>query len=522
MNNIKNEMNVVLYMRYSSDRQTEQSIEGQQRVCTEYCERQGYKIVGTYIDRALSASKNTEKREDFLRMIKDSEKGNFNAVIVYKLDRFSRNRYDSAIYKNKLKKNGVRVISATENISDTPEGVILESVLEGMAEFYSKELSQKVTRGMNETALKGNFCGGHIPLGYKIVNKKYTIDDLTAPIVKEAFEKYTKGESAIGICRDFNDRGLRTASGSKFGKTTIRTILHNEKYTGVYKYKDVRIENAIPPIISKELFDKVQTRLEMNAEAPGANTAKTEYMLAGKLFCGHCESKMIGECGTGKSGRVYNYYSCASRKGKRICDKRNLHKEWIEQVVAEDAYALLNEVGIEAIADMAIKEAERLNAKNETAPLLEKKLKETEKSIENLLKLVERGSMSDSLFTRLTELEDQKKELRLNLEKEQQSVIKLDRYKIIFWLSEFIKGDIKDPNFQRKLINMLVNSVTVWDEPDGWYKITAVYNIIDNTSKPVKCSTVEREAPPKSKGTSVRCLLILHSLHDEDPLKPKV
>ena len=147
-------MNVVLYMRYSSDKQTEQSIEGQERICTAYCQSHNMTIIGKYIDRALSASKHTEKRDEFQRMIRDSEKQTFEAVVVYKLDRFSRNRYDSAIYKNKLRKNGVKVVSATENISDSPEGIILESVLEGMAEFYSKELSQKVSRGMHETALK--------------------------------------------------------------------------------------------------------------------------------------------------------------------------------------------------------------------------------------------------------------------------------------------------------------------------------------------------------------------------------
>ena len=147
-------MDVVLYMRYSSDRQNEQSIEGQRHVCEEFCRASGFTIRGEYVDRALTATKDAEKRLEFQKMIKDSEKGLWQAVVVYKLDRFARNRFDSATYKARLKKNGVRVISATENISDNPEGIILESVLEGMAEFYSKELAQKITRGMHESALK--------------------------------------------------------------------------------------------------------------------------------------------------------------------------------------------------------------------------------------------------------------------------------------------------------------------------------------------------------------------------------
>ena len=193
-------MDVVLYMRYSSDRQTEQSIEGQQRVCTEFCKAQGYNIVGKYIDRATSAFKDTSKRVSFNKMIKDSDRQQWQAVVVYKLDRFARNRYDSATYKSRLKKNGVKVISATENISDNPEGIILEAVLEGMAEFYSKELSQKINRGMTETAYKGNSCGGQIPLGYKVVNKKLVIDEPNAEIVKESFARYANGESVADIC----------------------------------------------------------------------------------------------------------------------------------------------------------------------------------------------------------------------------------------------------------------------------------------------------------------------------------
>ena len=181
-----------LYVRFSSHNQTEQSIEGQTRVCRDFCKRHNIRIVEIYADRATSASKDIEKRVQFLKMIKDSEKGLFDAVIVYKLDRFARSRYDSATYKYRLKRNGVQLISATENISNDPEGIILESVLEGMAEFYSAELSQKINRGMRESAYKHNSIGGAIPLGYKIEDKKLVIDPKTAPIVKEAFEKYTR------------------------------------------------------------------------------------------------------------------------------------------------------------------------------------------------------------------------------------------------------------------------------------------------------------------------------------------
>jgi len=405
-------MNAVLYLRYSSDKQTEQSIEGQQRVCEDYCNSKGIEIIDVYIDRALSASKNTEKREAFQQMIRDSEKKNFEAVIVYKLDRFSRNRYDSAIYKNKLRKNGIRVISATENISDSPEGVILESVLEGMAEFYSKELAQKVTRGMNETALKANSCGGKIPLGYKIENKKFVLDPATAPIVKEAFDRYAAGETIMNIADDFNNRGYRTSTGALFNKNSFSGMFKNERYKGIYMYKDIRIENGIPAIITEKTFDDVQDRILKNKQQPARAKAKIEYLLSGKLFCGHCNSVMAGESGTGSSGERYHYYACQKKKRNTAsCDKKNVKKDWIEEIVIQDTLRLLTPENIDRIADMAIQAAEKDAKENTQIPALRKKEKEIEKGITNLIKMVERGSTSESLFNRLEALETQKKQI---------------------------------------------------------------------------------------------------------------
>ena len=155
-------MKAVIYARYSSENQREESIDGQIRECMEYAKHNEIQVIDTYIDRALSAK--TDNRPEFQRMIKESGRGGFELVIVWKLDRFSRNRYDSAHYKAILKKNGVKVISATEQISSDPSWILLESMLEGYAEYYSAELSEKVKRGMTENALKGVWNGGQVPL----------------------------------------------------------------------------------------------------------------------------------------------------------------------------------------------------------------------------------------------------------------------------------------------------------------------------------------------------------------------
>ena len=233
--------NCVIYARYSSDRQRDESIEGQIRECTAFAERENLTIIKVYTDRAMSAR--TDHRPEFKKMIQDSAKGAFQYVLVYQLDRFSRNRYDSAMYKSKLKKNGVKVISAKENIADDPSGIILESVLEGMAEYYSAELSVKVTRGMTENALKGVWPGGPVLQGYKLdQDRKVIIDEEYKPMVEFIFNEYIKGQKMQSIATQVNAMGYRRQTGRKFTMQSISGILDNEKYTGTFIWKDIRIE----------------------------------------------------------------------------------------------------------------------------------------------------------------------------------------------------------------------------------------------------------------------------------------
>lgn len=469
-----------LYVRFSSHNQTEQSIEGQTRVCRDFCKRHNIRIVEIYADRATSASKDIEKRVQFLKMIKDSEKGLFDAVIVYKLDRFARSRYDSATYKYRLKRNGVQLISATENISNDPEGIILESVLEGMAEFYSAELSQKINRGMRESAYKHNSIGGAVPLGYKIEDKKLVIDPKTAPIVKEAFEKYADGETVAEICRQFNARGYKTSKGTAFGKSSFTKIFRNERYIGVYTFHDYRAEDAIPAIIDKDLWDRVQLRVGKIKNAPARNKAKVVYLLSGKIFCGHCGSKMNGNCNAGN----YYYYQCYGKKNGNVdCKKKNIRKEFIERLVAQDALSLLTDEYIEQIATIACEKNQHEIELDSALPTIRDRIHQVDLSLNNLLKAIESGSAPDMLVKRMGELEKEKKDLQAQAKKESEDIVELDKAQVIYWLEQFRGGSIEDEEFCRMLIDLFVNSVTVWDEDDNTYKVTVAYNL---TSLPTK------------------------------------
>lgn len=260
-------MKAVIYARYSSDNQREESIEGQLRECTAYCKKNNITIVRSYIDRALSAK--TDNRPDFQRMIKDSAKGLFDVILVWKLDRFARNRYDSAHYKAQLKKYGVKVLSATENISEGPEGIILESLLEGMAEYYSAELSEKVIRGHTENALKCKYNGGTPTFGYTIDSERhYQIDPRTAPVVLEMFTRYDGGSTMKEIRDYLNDAGVTTVRGKAIDLNFVAAILHNRKFLGEYKYREIIIPNGIPSIVPQDLFDRVQDKLAKNKKAP--------------------------------------------------------------------------------------------------------------------------------------------------------------------------------------------------------------------------------------------------------------
>jgi len=276
-------LNVVLYARFSSENQTENSIEGQLRECKAYCERNGMTVVKTYIDRALSAK--SDRRPDFQNLIRDSEKRLFEAVVVWKLDRFSRNRYDSAYYKRILRRNGVKVLSATEPISDDATGILLESMLEGYAEFFSAELSEKVKRGMTENALKCKYNGGGLSIGYYIdSDKHFQIDEATAPIIREAFRRYADGGTVVEVTNWPVASGLKGARGKPFSKNNVTNMLKNRIYIGEYRHGEHIIPGGVPAIIDEALFNRARERFAKNKRMPTHFKAEDEYILTTKLF----------------------------------------------------------------------------------------------------------------------------------------------------------------------------------------------------------------------------------------------
>ncbi len=488
-------MRGVIYARYSSDNQREESIEGQIRENTAYAEKNGITIVGHYIDRAFSAK--TDDRPEFQRMIADSSKKMFDVIIVWKLDRFSRNRYDSARHKATLRKYGVKVVSATEAIADGPSGILMESVLEGMAEYYSAELSEKITRGMTENALKCKYNGSHVPFGFVIdENRNYQINETLAPIVVEIYERYASGEAIKPIIDDLNARGLKTSKGAKFGNNSIHSILTNRMYMGEYHFGEIIIPNGIPAMVSEELFNRVAERKKKNQHASAHNKGKERYILSTKLFCGKCMTMMVGESGQKKNGNIYRYYKCASAKRKKGCDKKAVRKEWIEDEVIKGLTIILNDDA--TLSAMADKLLELFEEDNVVLPALEAQLKEVQKSIANLIKAVEQGLVTRSTKSRLEELEAEEETLKESIFIEQNKVPRLSKEQILCVLERFRSLDLSIERNRERLVDALVKCIVLYDDK---FIITVTFR-----DEPIVVMTSEEAADVARLGSDINSL----------------
>ena len=466
-------MTAVIYARYSSDNQREESIEGQIRECTAYAEKNGITIVKHYIDRAISAK--TDNRPEFQQMIKDSDKKLFDIVLVWKLDRFARNRYDSARYKTQLKKNGVKLMSATEIISEGPEGIILESVLEGYAEYYSADLAEKVVRGQTENILKGRCNGGRGTFGYTLDSeRKFHIDPLTSPFVMESFKKYNEGSTMKEIRDWLNEKGIKNPVGGAFTYNSVEHMLKNRRYIGELKFRDVVVPDAVPPIIPLELFEDVQEKIAKNKKAPARRKAEDDYLLTTKLFCGYCGALMFGESGTSRTGEVHRYYKCATAKKHRGCKKKTVRKQWLEDLVVNQTMQLVKDDA--AMESIIAKVMELQNKENTNIPLYEKQLRDAESGIQNMLNAIQAGILTSSTKERLEQLEETKRELETRIAEEKLAKPKVTEEFIRFWLLRFRKLDMSLKDQRQALVDTFINAIYLYDD-----KVLITFNYKEGT-----------------------------------------
>ena len=450
----------VIYCRYSSDSQTEQSIDGQLRVCTEYAKSRDILILDTYIDRAMTGT--NDNRPDFQRMIKNSAKREWDMILVYKFDRFSRNKYETAMHKKTLIDNGVKVVSATEYIPDSPEAIILESMLEGYAEYYSAELSQKGKRGMRETRSKGNFTGGFIIYGYKVENHKVVIDKDKAETVKFIYEQYVMGVYVKDIIKALTAKGIFNR-GKPFARNTVYNILKNEKYSGIYRHNEEVFDNIYPQIVDTDTFNKVRAKIDVNHY--GKRSTEVVYLLRNKMKCGYCGSPVSAECGTAKNGEKKRYYKCLGRKNGNGCKKSQARKDVLENYVLENVITQLQS-NMDYIVNTLLEMQDDYIKTNSALTRLVKEQRQTENAIQNIMSAIECGGTSNTAMKRLRELETLSEELEKQIRIEKaQSAFKLSRQEI----TDFYKLALEQS--PQMLINYLIKEIQLFDD-----RMVIIYN----------------------------------------------
>lgn len=483
----------VIYARYSSSGQREESIVGQLRDCHAYAERNGLTIVQEYTDSALTGT--SDKRPAFQQMIVDSKKRRFDVVLVWKIDRFARNRYDSAMYRKILSDNGVKVISVMENISDRPEGIILEGLMESLAEYYSANLAENVKRGLYDSALERKILS-RPTFGYRRgTDGRYEIDENQAAIVRRVFNEYADGKPYMEIISDLNAQGIRSGHGNEFTNNSLRKMLRNEKYIGVYRYKDILDPNGIPPIVDRELFDRVQAELKRRSFTRKRKTPVDgeAYLLTGKLFCGHCGKPIVGESVRKRDGTIYRYYTCTGTKtvSRNGCTKKRVSKDWIENEVIR---IITDEVLTDTFIDLMVAEVMRFQESaevNRPVAILSDRLSEVKKKIANMIRAIQSGIWSETTGEVLRSLEREQKEIEAKIEHERLTARVFTEDEVYAFLRALKHADKTDTDTQRYLINACISRIYLFDV-DGGQRLVFDLNYSTNDVEPVSFERVRQ------------------------------
>ena len=480
--------NAVIYTRYSTVGQNEQSIEGQLRICKEYAEKQGFNVVKTYIDKARSAWKENTRRPDFDKMIADASSKTFQHIIVYKFDRFVRGRAKSISLKKRLMDDyGVKVFSATEPVSDDEGGEIYEMFLEWNDEKYSQRLSKRVRDGLTTSVENGTFCGGTLIYGYKIrkepipgKNDRYIkyveIDEPQADIVRYVFKEYATGNTKDNIAKELNKRKENNTdkNGKPFTGKSFERMLNNEKYTGEFMFGDRLTNNMFPQIIDKVTFRQVQERLKANHY--GKNAPKEPYLLTGKAKCGHCdETDMVSDGGISHTGKVHYYYACKKKK-KDKCDKKRENKNTLELLVTVRSKRYLsNPKNAEFIVDGVIRGYEQRTSHNEIKSY-ETRIAKAHIEVDDLTNtfiMAKNDLLRAKIEQKMNELEIYIKDLqKQKAQLEHEKGLKVTRQDLLTFIAELVKGDENDKAYQKRLIDNLVYKVFVFDK-----KVRIFFNI---------------------------------------------
>ncbi|MCD8189787.1 MAG: recombinase family protein [Clostridiales bacterium] len=418
-------MKAAAYARYSTDRQTENSIAYQLAEIRRYCAAHSIDIVATYTDEGQSGT-NTD-RAGFQAMVAAARAGAFEAVVIYDISRGSRDVGDWFSFRKSMMYLGIAVISATgQRLGDLTNGqdFLLELLTVGMGQAEVLGTRQKSLDGVAAKAKTGAFLGGTPPLGYDIRNGEYIINQQEAAIVRQIFEMYAAGKSY-----DYMLGKLVGATGKRgrpLGKNSFRAILTNERYIGVYTWNKrqykllrkwaggkpnpdvVRIEDVIPPIIDEGLWERVQERMKDN-KRNATNKAKHNYLLSGLIECEECGANFVGHTTTNSRGYSTRYYVCGNKYRTHTCHAKNINADEIETFVVQNLKAYLLEIDFSETAQQI---AGQINAASADLSAEKAELAQVTAQINNGIKAI----MSGMDFPELREEVDRQRVRKSELE----------------------------------------------------------------------------------------------------------
>ncbi len=462
-----------IYARFSSRGQREESIEGQERVGRDFAARNDLTVVKVYADRALTGR--NDHRPQFLQMIEDAKRRKFDVLIVYDNERFARNKYDATIYRHQLRKAGVEILYSAGLVIQGPEGVMVESLMDGLAEYFSLDLARKVKRGIHENALKGMQSGGTVPYGYKLVDKKLVADDTEVLGVRRMYDYFIAGLSYKEISDKLIAEGFRPRRGDSFKRDTILRVVTSRRYIGEFRFDGVVIPEGTPALVSQEIFDAAQAEAQRRGRSRRAKAPTGRYLLATKLFCAECGRGMVGVSGTNRAGVHYQYYYCPNHKGKKkTCSTEQVRADAIERVVVDATREyMLTPERMKTIArklvDIQSKDADR-----SMVDFYASEIKRLTREISNLISALASGVVSDEITRQITARERQRADIEAALAREKAATFTFTEAQFFSMLSIYSDADAE------KIISTFVhrveldnNTVTIWfnlTDPHGEFE----------------------------------------------------
>lgn len=454
-------IDAVIYARYSSHNQKEESIEQQISECMTFATANNLTVKEVYSDSAISGK--TDRRTSFQRLLRDAEKGKFQVVIAYKSNRIARNMLNALQYESRLDSYGIKTLYAKEEFGDTAAGRFALRTMMNVNQFYSENMAEDIVRGLRDNAAEGK-SNGQVPFGYiRNSEGKPEINPIEATIVRDIYNRVLAGETFIDIANSLNARGVKTKRGGLWNKNSFHRMLRNEAYIGVFRYSDIMIEDGMPPIISKEVFESMQRYLESKKNPQGRHRDKGDYLLTGKLYCGYCNSFMVGVSGTSKTGQLHSYYVCQKRRTDHTCKKETVRRDWLERKIAEltKATVLKDEI-IEWIAENAVSFQQQARRSSNLA-IMEQELAVNKKSQKNIMNAIEAGIFTATTRDRLIEIEHSITKLERAIALASAQAVPIEKERIIYALEKLRDGNVDDRKYQKQLIDTFVKAVFLFD-----------------------------------------------------------